>query len=238
MSSTIVLTAGHCTFGTGTDKTSTLPSGSGGHDVWISFAENPDTSVLPPASDFATSADRYAAAVALLNANPEWHRATAFPHPQYDPSAFFTHDAGVLRLDVPIAMATYGRLPTLGLLNTLYKQKNTQHYTPVGYGYQDSKQRGGTGSGTRRKADVMLVNLEGVYGTGKGTSAKFSNTNGKFPGGTCFGDSGGPILKAGGNQLVAVVSFGASVTCRDGTGGYRMDQADDLAFLSSFGITP
>jgi hypothetical protein len=40
-----------------------------------------------------------------------------------------------------------------------------------------------------------LVNLNGVLGSGKGTSAKFSsNAN---TGGTCFGDSGGPILVSG-----------------------------------------
>ena len=32
----------------------------------------------------------------------------------------------------------YGTLPSLGLLNTLIKQKNTQHYTPVGYGLEQS----------------------------------------------------------------------------------------------------
>src|SRR6516162_10187776 len=41
MSSTIVLTAGHCTHGVGKDRASTtLPSGtgSGGNDVWINFS--------------------------------------------------------------------------------------------------------------------------------------------------------------------------------------------------------
>ena len=37
----IVLTAGHCTFGTGKDGASTLPEGWGGNDVWVSFDEVP-----------------------------------------------------------------------------------------------------------------------------------------------------------------------------------------------------
>ena len=38
--------------------------------------------------------------------------------------------------------------------------------------------------------------------------------------------------------VVAVVSFGTSTTCSGASGAYRIDQADDLAFLASFGITP
>ena len=51
VSSTIVVTAGHCTFGTGTNGDPT-PTGSGGNDVWISFAEEPDYSILPPSANF------------------------------------------------------------------------------------------------------------------------------------------------------------------------------------------
>jgi hypothetical protein len=33
----------------------------------------------------------------------------------------------VLQLLAPVQMPTYGTLPSVGLLNTLIKQKNTQH---------------------------------------------------------------------------------------------------------------
>lgn len=136
-------------------------------------------------------------------------------------------------------MSTYGRLPTLGLLDTLVKSKDSQHYTPVGYGLEKSGPKVALGGDTRRRADEMLVNLNGVFGAGKGTAAKFSNDNGvAHQGGTCFSDSGGPILRAGTSTVVAVNSFGISQTCSGSTGGYRMDQADDPAFLASFGITP
>jgi hypothetical protein len=241
LNSTIVLTAGHCTYGVGKNGASTtLPSGSGsgGNDVWVNFGEAPDFSILPPSSSFTTNAARYAAWSAALNGSSAWHRATAFPHPQFDNNAFFTHDAGVLKLSAPVQMSTYGTLPSLGLLNTLIKQKNSQHYTPVGYGLEKSGPKTAIGGDTRRTADEMLVNLNGVFNTGKGTSAKFSNNNGAVhQGGTCFGDSGGPIFKAGSNVIVAVTSFGISQTCSGSTGGYRIDQQDDLDFLASFGIT-
>jgi hypothetical protein len=68
----------------------------------------------------------------------------------------------------PVPMPTYGTLPSVGLLNTLIKQKNTQHYTPVGYGLEQSGPHTALGGDTRRRADQMLVNLNGVFGTGKG----------------------------------------------------------------------
>jgi hypothetical protein len=96
VSPTIVVTAGHCTFGTGLNGEPT-GSGSGGNDVWISFAEEPDFSILPPSSEFIPDDNegRYEAWSAALNASDEWIRATAFPHPEYDDAAFFTHDLGV-----------------------------------------------------------------------------------------------------------------------------------------------
>jgi hypothetical protein len=243
LNSTIVVTAGHCTYAVGLNGASTTEgagTGSGGNDAWINFEEAPDFGILPPSSTFAPddNAGRYAAWSSALNASPQWHRANAFPHPQFDPNAFFLHDAGVLRLTAPIAMGTYGHLPTLGLLNQLFKVKD-QLYTPVGYGLEKSGPKIELGGDTRRKATQVLVNLNGVFGAGKGIAAKFSNNNGVVHrGGTCFGDSGGPILRAGTNVVTSVNSFGISVTCTGSTGAYRLDQPDDLNFLATFGVTP
>jgi secreted trypsin-like serine protease len=234
-----VVTAGHCTYAVGLEGASTTEgggTGSGGTDVWINFAEAPDFSILPPSSSFAAdeNQERYDAWSSALDDSDEWVSATSIPHPQYDPSQFWVHDAGVLELDSDMAMTEYAELPAEGLLNTYAKDKK-QLFTAVGYGVEGSKRAGTTGGDTRRRADLMLVNLQGAYGAGKGISAKFSNNNGRrHTGGTCFGDSGGPILVKGSDTLVAVTSFGLSVTCSDGTGGYRIDQPDDLGFISPF----
>jgi Trypsin len=235
VSPTIVVTAGHCTFGTGTNGE---PTESGGNDVWISFAEEPDYSILPPSSEFVPddNAGRYEAWSDALNRSREWIRATAYPHPEYDENAFFQHDLGVLVLSEPVRLREYGQLPEAGLLDELYAADKQQPYTAVGYGLEGSGPKFSFGGDTRRRAELQLVNLEGVLGAGKGTSAKFSsNAN---TGGTCFGDSGGPIFVSGTSTLVAVVSFGTSSTCSGTSGAYRLDQADDLAFLATFGITP
>jgi Trypsin len=54
-------------------------------------------------------------------------------------------------------------------------------------------------------------------------------------GGTCFGDSGGPVLDAG--QIVAVNSFVLNYNCNGAGFGYRVDTALVYAFLASFGYT-
>jgi hypothetical protein len=246
-----VLTAGHCTYGIGLDgEPTTLPDsgldGSGGTDVWINFQEAPDYSILPASSTFAPEGnqERYDTWSAILDADPDWREATAYTHPEYDDAAFLLHDLGVLVLDEPApAYATvdgFGLLPEPGLLDQLARVKG-QTYEPVGYGLEKSGPFTAEGGDTRRKATSTLVSLNGAFGYGKGTSAKFSNNKGKpHTGGTCFGDSGGPIFAGDTSHvIVAVTSYGISSTCTGSTGGYRVDQPDDLEWLASeFGLTP
>jgi hypothetical protein len=236
VSPTIVVTAGHCTFDIGHNGTD--GPDTGGNDVWISFAEAPDFSILPPSSTFAPDNNdgRYEAWSAALDASTEWRRVAAYHHPEFDAAAFFEHDLGVLVLDEPVNLPQYGQLPTQGLLNRLYATSKQQHYTAVGYGLEGSGPKKSFGGDTRRRADLRLVNLNGVAGAGKGTAAKFSSN--PTTGGTCFGDSGGPIFTAGTSTIVAVTSFGTNLNCAGTSGAYRIDQADDLAFLATFGVRP
>jgi hypothetical protein len=247
---THVVTAGHCTYATGLDGESTTEgggTGSGGNDVWISFAEVPNFGILPPSSTFAPggNAARYAAWSSVLDASTEWVRATSYPHPQFDPAAFFLHDMGVLVLSEPVSMSTYGALPELGLIDDLYRADRKATYTAVGYGLEESSKFTAIGGDNRRDATVTLTNTRGVYGAGKGIAVGWSANNGKpHRGGTCFGDSGGPTFPTGDadstndNVVLTVTSFGIDPNCAAGGGGYRLDQTDDLAFLATFGLTP
>jgi hypothetical protein len=244
LNATTVVTAGHCTFGVGSNGVSTTAgggSGSGGDDVWFNAGEAPDFTILPPSAGFApgNNAGRYAAWSAALNASPQWHRAVSNPHPQFDPNNFTSHDMGVLQLGSPINLDAYGQLPTLHLLDDVFASDKSQHFTPVGYGLEKSGPKIALGGDTRRVADAILVNLSGVSGVGKGVAARFSNDNGTaHRGGTCFGDSGGPIIMNGTRIVTAVNSFGISETCTGSTNAYRLDEPDDLAFLATFGVTP
>ena len=246
--STHVVTAGHCTHATGLNGHSTTAgggSGSGGNDVWISFAEVPNFDVLEASSTFGSNAARYAAWSAALNSSPEWVRATSFPHPEFDPDNFVLHDMGVLTLSRPVSMSTYGALPSLGLIDQLYRADKNATYTAVGYGLEESSKTKSIGGDNRRDATVKLNSTQGVYGLGKGIQVGWSSNNGKpHTGGTCFGDSGGPTFPTGDadasndNVVLTVTSFGIDENCAAGGGGYRLDQPDDLSFLATFGLTP
>jgi hypothetical protein len=163
---------------------------------------------------------------------------TTYTHPQYDPNAFFLYDLGVVILDTPIYMDEYGQLPEEGILDAYETQRgqNRVTFTAVGYGLQRSfpDAAGWKTEGVR----IRLVAHPRLIQVNKGIVGTFSVllTNNANTGGTCFGDSGGPIFLEDTNIIVGVTSFGLNSTC-GGTGGvYRVDQEDDLNWLySEFG---
>ena len=245
VSPTVVVTAGHCTFGVGLDSVSTTHDGDdttaaeggvGGNDVWISFAEVPNFNILPPSSTFTTQAARYAAWSAALNASSEWHRGTSNPHPLYDDNLFFAHDAGVVVLDDPVASSTYASIPTENYLELTYatKPKNEHRFETVGYGLERVQGKKEFGGDTRMQSHPKLNSF-----SARPDDAYMVISNNTATGGTCFGDSGGPTFDNTSSSLVvAVTSWGQSPNCGGIGGVYRLDQADDLAFLAGFGITP
>jgi Trypsin len=162
---------------------------------------------------------------------------TPYTHPDYDPNAFFVRDLGVVVLDTPMAMSTYGKLPALNQLDALKPGAKTR-FTSVGYGLQ--KAFPDAAAWKDQALRVRMVATPQLLQINTGFTGDFSLllSNNANTGGTCFGDSGGPTLVAGTNQIVAVTSFGISPNCTGTDDEYRIDQADDLAFLASFGVTP
>lgn len=238
ISPTVVLTAGHCTFGTGLDGESTLPDGWGGNDVWVSFEEVPDYMDLAAAPFIPDgNAARYASYSSKLNANPTWQRGTAYPHPEYDNDAFYLHDAGVVILDEPYETDVVAELPPVNFLDRFMGRAKAQTvFEAVGYGLERSLPIGDFGGDTRMKSQQVIINSKGVYGVHDKSSIVFSNNNGKpHRGGTCSGDSGGPFFLGNGtndNLQVAVNSYGVPPNCTGGDGAYRIDQQDDLDWLN------
>jgi hypothetical protein len=235
ISPTVVLTAGHCTFGTGHDGASTLPGGFGGNDTWVSFLPEPDYTRIAAAPFIPDdNAGRYAHYRDTLNANPTWHRGTAYPHPDFDNDRFWLADAGVVILDEPIDLPEYGTLAGLNYLDQFTKQAKAQTiFNAVGYGLTRSLPIGDEGGDIRMISNQVIINSKGVYGTHDKSSIVFSNNNGTpHRGGTCSGDSGGPFLRGGTNIVVAVNSYGVPPNCTGGDGAYRIDQPDDVAWLA------
>src|ERR1700752_3813531 len=118
---------------------------------------------------------------------PGWTKGTANPHPNYDDFSQFpaTFDVGIIVLDTPVQMPTYGALPPLGFLQTIKKAKDDR-FTVVGYGLQGVIPAFASDIWERYVGTVKLSEVKSAYNGGY--SAKFTNNAG-VGGGTCFGDS-------------------------------------------------
>jgi hypothetical protein len=161
------------------------------------------------------------------------HDGTVYTHPDYDEAAFYLYDLGIVVLDEPVAMAMYGALPTLDQLDALKPSRHTT-FTAVGYGRQmsfpDAASWKTVALRLRMVARPHLLQINTGF-TGDGSLMLSNNAR---TGGTCFGDSGGPNFLGTSNVVAAVTSFGLNSTCA-GTGGvYRVDRADDLAWIATF----
>lgn len=208
MSPTVMLTAGHCTFGT-----------SGGR-VWF----DADVGAGRPGNGYP-----FAGGTGI-------EFASVHTHPDYVDAAFYLHDVGVVILSEPVYASTYGVLADVGTLDGLATRRGLQNqlFTVVGYGVQmivpDLQVEL-----VRYRGTVRLIDVHGTAGIPAGTSVTFTNNPGQAArGGTCFGDSGGPTFWGDSNIIVAVTSFGLNANCVGLGGGYRVDTVDDQAFINQF----
>ena len=206
ISPTVFLTAGHCTEAPAARAT-----------VW--FESDIDSGI--PANGYPFG-------------GPTSIDGTTFTHPDYNPNAFVLYDVGVVVLDEPVTMPEYGTLPEEGILDTLATKRGLQDttLTAVGYGLQKINPVHYQGERVRLQATLNLVDVKGTAGIPTGTSVMVSGN--AHTGGTCFGDSGGPQFLNDTNIVVAVTSFGLNGNCAGVGGGYRVDMADDLNWLSTF----
>lgn len=152
------------------------------------------------------------------------------------------HDVALVVLDQPIYLSEYGELPQAGALDELATQRGTQDtiFTVSGYGltYKNEEHNGKPNVSFRERlmAESKLVNLRSAINDGFNIQTQ---GNGKDLGGTCNGDSGGPVFLGGpsSNLIVALTSFGNNL-CRGVDFAYRVDQADVLAWLAEHMYTP
>jgi hypothetical protein len=208
LSPKVMLTAGHCT------EEGSIPN----YHTWVSFG---------PEIIFPDDLDIYddAAFIAYLDKN--FIHGEAIPHPGYDDYNQFpnTYDVGVVLLKKPVKLNEYGRLPGLGLLDTLIRGKGNDNklFTAVGYGLQGYIPPYYSAERTRYQGTVSLIEVNSTF-NGDQQSAKFTNNpgQGNGSGGTCFGDSGGPLFHGDTNVIGAIVSWGIT-PCIGVDYQFRMD---------------
>lgn len=196
ISPTLVLTAAHCTELQQTAR------------IW--FDENVGTVAGYPLSGGNSFTGR-------AYASPWWQGALLIPN---------TGDVGVVVLDQPVNLTFYPSMAPAGYLDQLATQRGQQDTTfeVVGYGLQSVKPQLSSFK-VRLKANVQLVNLRSQLTGGYNLQTTNNPGKGTGGGGTCFGDSGGPIF-ASGHQIVAVNSFVMNENCAGASFGYRVDRAE------------
>jgi Trypsin len=207
VSPTVLLTAAHCTSGTLGKTLVTFDS---------VIAEEPP-------SPFPVAADPSAGYTAEELAAAGYLSGTAYTHPDYSDFTDLDNwnDVGVIVLDEPVTGIEPATIAPLGTLDTIRTADLRRTiFTAVGYGTEVRKPESGP-----QKPQPMSYPLIRRYVEmpGQKLTPQILQTNGneKDPfgtGGTCFGDSGGPVFL--GDQLVAVTSYGYTQNCRY-LGGYQ-----------------
>lgn len=212
LSPTVLLTAGHCTEEGGVPNLNT----------WAKFTPS---IAFPGRENYATLGDY------LDDRRNGWTRGDAIAHPQYDDFSQFpaTFDVGVVLLKKSVTMSTYGALPPEGFLATVRTAADNV-FTVVGYGVQGFIRPFQEDIYERYQGQVKLIELNSTFDAGM--SAKFTNSPGTG-GGSCFGDSGGPILYRDTNMVVALVSWGIT-PCIGVDYQFRVDTALALDFLRPY----
>jgi Trypsin len=223
---TVYLTAGHCT---GLDPSiETAPDEA---QVWFSSGPIPfGTYAGGPCKPTDTG----------YPCHGEFH-GTPTPHPGWN--GFLTlpnsHDMGVVHLtQTPnVGLSKVAPLGYLDGLDTKRGQQNV-NFTIVGYGVQFERPNLQVAIRQRFVGTNQLQNLNKHIADGYNVMMTDAPGEGTGGGGTCFGDSGGPIFHtdpAGTVWEVAVISFGTKY-CHGTSGAFRLDNAQARAFLQSQGV--
>ncbi len=218
LSPSVFLTAGHCTDGATTARVYFQQDAGANYD--------PETQVDPVSGypeycaegtlgvTCATSGELY---------NYGFDDFESFPN---------TKDVGLVILDQPITMPEYGVLAAAGSLDELDTRRGHQEltFTSSGYGLSESNPVHVTSFRERLMAESRLTNLRSHNTDGFNLQ---TNGNGSDRGGTCSGDSGGPVFYGGfeSNTIVAVTSFGMNAYCRGVDFSYRTDRQEVIDWI-------
>jgi hypothetical protein len=142
---------------------------------------------------------------------------------------WITHDVGILILEDEVLLDEYAELPDAGFVDTLSMKEDVDI---VGYGVQYHQRGGGyIDFGTRYSAQAQLIASNHILSD---EFMRLTANPGKGKGGTCFGDSGGPILLAGTNTILGVCSWGTNGNCAGVSYEQRIDLPDILDWIDDF----
>ena len=216
LTDTVFLTAGHC-----------ADLGEGAVSARVYFEQdaganyNPETGVDPisgyPETGGITASTLYSYGFADF---------AGFPN---------TSDVGLVILDAPVQTVypeidTYASLAAPGTLDQ-YGTGQDATVTVSGYGLSSTNPAMTESYRSRLMATTFITNLRS-HNTA-GYNVQIATNPGGGRGGTCFGDSGGPILIDDSDVIVAVNSYvlGAGKTCGGTAFAYRTDSEEVISWI-------
>ncbi len=215
ISPSLFLTAGHCVF----DATSAR--------VYFHQAAGANFD-LTTEIDLTTGYPEY-----CIEGDPLCVTASTLLNLGYDPSNFYSPDVGLVILDQPVTFLGYASLAEAGALDVLATQRGLQDisFTVSGYGVSRINPVQYLSYRIRLMATERLINLRSAVNGGIYVQTTANPGGGR--GGTCFGDSGGPVFYDATSTIVSVTSFGINPNCRGSDWSFRIDSADVLAWIQS-----
>ena len=210
ISQTVVLTAGHCTEGPATN-------------VYVSF----DDALQPdPLQAGITPAEKAAREARYI-------KGAAHPDPGWNGKLSISkqHDQGVVVLEAPASSKwpgiTPAPLPPVGYLDGNQGALKNETFTLSGYGVDIGDKKAQIVIRERRMTTSYLKNVQSEV-----VVFQVNDRDSKAGGGSCFGDSGGPVFVNG--FVLGDASYVNSLTC-NATGSYqRTDTAYSRNFLNRF----
>jgi len=210
ISPTVVITAGHGTYGT-----------SGGRVTNSANIPTWGVDGYPGPGPWAVEAD-------AIYTHPDYR---AYPGPGLP--NFDAYDVGIVILSEPIVLSQYAALPDPNLVETL---SNKAGVDLVGYGVNDQQRGGGVSPYDAWTWERMRYYAPANIVPGQGRISdmfvKLTANPGQGKGGTTFGDSGGPIFLAGTNIVIANNSFVTNANCDGVTYAQRIDIPEVLDWIS------
>ena len=218
LSPTIFLTAGHCTEGATTARIWFHQSGGSAYD--------PVTDTADPNTGYPYH---------CIAGDPLCVEADELYNRGFDAFAGFpdTNDVGIIVLAEPIAFQTHFAVlaspGSMDYLATNQRRGAGPMVTFTGYGVSDIRPVT-LSLRERLQATGTIINVRNQY-TG-GFNVQVSTNVGRGQGGTCFGDSGGPILWGDTDTVVAVNSFVVNGNCAGLGFGYRVDTEAVYAWIA------
>jgi Trypsin len=141
-------------------------------------------------------------------------------------------DVGMLILDSPIVLDQYASVAAAGSVDKLPVGTGV---TYSGYGVSDEKPSV-VSFRQRLMATGFIVSTHNADTAG--FNIQLSTNPGNNRGGTCFGDSGGPILYDSTDVVLGVNSFVINGQCAGVGFAYRVDQPDVIAWILQNAVGP